>query len=313
MANKIPVGATIARAYGFAFGNILNNLGAIWVPVAIVWAASFFFYRPYMEHALQAGSGDPQAMLHSMRFVGVGFLLTFLLLTAQIAALTKEALGLRAGNAFLQFPFGPAMWRLLANYVLFILAMLVIYVIVAIAAIVGGIVLGVVAGQAAAPAGKPIVALAIAALAIAVSCALIYIATRLSFLLAPVAVAEQRITLIRGWELTRGNFWRIFLIVLSVLLPLLLLEIVYILALYGTDFFPRPGTLGSPEGMAQWQQHNRQLSLHGMEVTQRYWFIVYPLGLLFALIVYALFAGLSAFAYRALVPESPAVVEEAPQ
>ena len=49
MTGKIPVGATIARAYGFAFGNIVNNLGMIWIPVAILYGLLFYFHSAYMN------------------------------------------------------------------------------------------------------------------------------------------------------------------------------------------------------------------------------------------------------------------------
>ena len=59
MTNKIPVGRTIAHSYGFAFGNIVNNLGAIWMPVAILYALYFLFAKRYMAAVLQVGCRLP--------------------------------------------------------------------------------------------------------------------------------------------------------------------------------------------------------------------------------------------------------------
>jgi hypothetical protein len=129
---------------------------------------------------------------------------------------------------------------------------------------------------------------------------------RLSFLIAPVAVADGRISLIRAWLLTKGNFWRIFAVLLSVFIPLLIVEFGYLYAMYGGNLIPPLGTPVTPDAVAQWQQHQQQAMLAATERTQHYWYISYPLWLLFGLILYGLFAGISAFAYRALIPEQPA-------
>jgi len=300
MIDKIPVGATIVRAYGFAFGNIVSNLGAIWIPAVLLWVAMYFFYRPHSSMAVQAAFGDPQAMARALPYFFAAFLVMFVLLTCQMAALTKEALGLRTGNAFMQFPFGAPMWRLLANYVLFALAMIAIYVAVFVALLVGALMLGLVASQISGTAEKLILALVSAIGVIVVLCGTAYAAVRLSFLLAPVAVAEQRVTIVRGWQLTRGNFWRIFAILLSVLIPLIMLDLIYVYAIYGRDFLPPMGA--GPDALAQWQQHQQQVAAAAMERTQQYWYIIYPLGLLIGAVLYGLFAAISAFGYRALVP-----------
>src|SRR5665213_2030581 len=120
MAGKIPVGATIEHAYRFAFGNIVNNLGAIWIPAVLLWLGSYLFFQPRMLAVTQMSHNDPQAMLRMFPTFGLFFIGVFVLMTCQIAALTKEALGLRSGNAFVQFPFGAAAWRLLAAYLLYV-------------------------------------------------------------------------------------------------------------------------------------------------------------------------------------------------
>jgi hypothetical protein len=297
MTNKIPVGRTIARGYRFAFRNIVNNLGAIWLPAVILLACSYFFLRPYTT---QLVSGDPQVLPHILPQFLLFFVAVMVLISCQMAALTKEALRLRIGNAFLQNPFGAPAWRLLAAYLLYILAMIAIYVAILIVAMIGGLILGLLASSLSPVSGKLVVGLVALLAAIVIGCAVTYIATRLSFLLAPVCVAEQRITLIRGWELTRGNFWRIFVVMLGVLIPILIVELVYIYAVYGGNLLPPMGQAATPEAMAQFQQHQQQLMIAASERTQHYWYLTYPLGLLFAVVMYGLFAGISAFAYQEL-------------
>src|ERR1700733_13348015 len=67
MAAKIPGGAPVAHAYGFAFGNIVNNLGMIWIPVALLWTATYFLQRPYLDAT--AGAMGPQAALAAMPLI----------------------------------------------------------------------------------------------------------------------------------------------------------------------------------------------------------------------------------------------------
>ncbi len=69
MAEKIPVGGTIARAYGFAFGNIVNNLGMIWIPVVILWAAAYFLQAPYLKAAMNGVGAGPGAALAAFPIV----------------------------------------------------------------------------------------------------------------------------------------------------------------------------------------------------------------------------------------------------
>src|SRR5262245_25078477 len=127
MSGKIPVGTTIARAYGFAFGNIVNNLGMIWLPVAILYGLLFYFHGAYMNAMTAFMSRDMGQIQRALPFFFAGYAIMFVLLTAQVAALTKEAMGLRKGSAWLQFPFGAGMWRLLIGYIALFLVCIVLY------------------------------------------------------------------------------------------------------------------------------------------------------------------------------------------
>ncbi|MEI9931127.1 MAG: hypothetical protein WDM89_11430 [Rhizomicrobium sp.] len=309
MTGKIPVGETIARAYGFAFGNILNNLGVIWIPVAILYGLVFLFYPSYMGLMAALISRDFEAVRQALPYLILGYVLLFVLLIAQVAALTKEALGLRAGSAWLQFPFGAAMWRLLIGYIALMLVCILLYIAMILIAVVGGIVGGLVASLASGASSKLIVGAVTVIFALGVFCALIYCVVRLSFLLAPAAVEGPK-ALRRGWALTRGNFWRIFVLILSVLLPLIVIECLYLYFVVGPDLLVPPHMSGmTQQGLEQWNAQRSAGMLALMQRMHDYWYIVYPIGLLFSLIMYGLFAGLSAFAYRALVPPDHPVPE----
>ncbi len=299
MAGKIPVGETIARAYGFAFGNILTNIVLIWVPVTILWAITYFFYIPYVMANLPTANPDPMMMFSAMRFFFFYGIVMMVLLTAQIAVLTQEALGLREGPIFLQFPFGAATWRLLGSFFLFFLVIIVLYIGFFIAGLVGGGILGVIASQTGAQS-KLVVGLLVFTLVLFILCAFFYVIVRMSFLLAPVAVAEKRVSLIRAWQLGHGNFWRMFAIGLSIWIPLIVLEVGLIFWFLGNSFLPP--LHGTPDQIQAFAQHQQEVSRHMMLQMQSHWYIAYPLSLVVGVILYGLISGASAFAYRALVP-----------
>lgn len=292
MAARIPVGGMIARAYGFAFGNIVSNLGAIWIPVAVLWTASYYL-QPPLATQLHA-QRDPQAALAEAPMLLALTAIGFIAQSAQLAALTKEALGLRSGNAFLQFPFGAAMWRTLGSTLLFFLVMMIIYI---------GLVLAtVIAGGITAAAAKTYGLAIVAVLFIALLCALFYIATRLSFFLPVVAVAERRVSLIRAWQLTAGNFWRIFLAMFVILLPFVILEIVFLGFLLAPLFHSFHANM-TPLEMTALQQ---QFVMSASEFPQRFWYVAYPLGLLATLLLYGMYTGAASFAYRAVAEQGDA-------
>jgi len=298
MAHKIPVGGTIAHAYGFAFGNIVNNLGAMWIPAAIMYAIMFVFRTSY-TNAVMSMSTNPQAVIAGLQYLFVAMIVFGILIVAQIAGITKEALGLRTGNAWLQFPFGAATWRLIGSYLLYFVVMLVVYLgILVVSALFAGIFAGVTGAGTGGSARGALAGLGIAAIVVGLFafCAIVYIAVRLSFFLAPVAVAEHRVSLIRSWELGKGNFWRVFVVVLSIVIPLIVLEGAVFFTMYGSNLIPpiHPGV--TPDELAAFNQHQRQM----VENSQHWWFITYPLGLLVGLIFYGLFAGAAAHAYQAL-------------
>ncbi len=296
MAGKIPVGRTIVRSYGFAFGNIVNNFGAIWIPVAILYALAFYYRAPYAAAAARLASGDPAEMMATMPILLAACAIAFVLIAVQFAAITKEALGLRTGNAFIQFPFGAAAWRLIGAYLLYFIVLVVIYVLVLLLNLAVGLALRALPLQAGI---RPLAALAVALI---ILCAFFYASIRLSFFLAPVAVAERRVSLIRAWELAKGNFWRIFAVILALLVPILIAECIYIYSIYGTSLFPP--LHATPEQLEAFRHHQQEISLRAMETTQRYWYAAYPANLLVSLVFYGLFSGGAAFAYRALENEA---------
>ncbi len=311
MANKIPVGATIAQTYRFAVANFLNNLGVAWIPLAVLITGGLIIAPAYLRALsgfvqIQPFAGDADALaaanlqnvqtiLQIMPFAAVIMLLMIVCLPSAYAAITKEALGTRTGAAYLQFPFGMPMWRLLGATLLFFLILTGAYI----GIILAGILLAAVSTLAATASGSSVMVGAIAGtvtfvVMFSAFCALVYGSVIVGFLIAPVTIAEERISLKRGWKLARGNFWRIIGVLTAVFLPLLILNFSYIALVY-PDYFS--SILSAARGSdAESLQMIRDMAGNAT----RYWYLNGPMGLLFYVLFIGAYCGASVFSYRAL-------------
>jgi hypothetical protein len=219
---KIPLESTIGATYRFVFTNILSVFGVVWFPILIIaalYGAAVYSVWP----DLMSLTFDPHADPHKAvaQFVAIWLRVAPIVYRAGLLAivagamirvgLMRKALGLHEGPVFIYFSLGAPVWRM-------ILAMIL-------AALI--IVLGV-AGSACACAllyalaqrfipGWENLILGLAILAAVIGVA--YAAVRLAFFLPAVVVAENRIGLGRSWQLGGGNFWRIFLLILAVTIP----------------------------------------------------------------------------------------------
>lgn len=284
---KIPVGKTIAYAYSFAFGHILNILGVAWLPFAIMGAAGYFLLMPYFNAMQQFLTTQDMSGLSNSVLLAFAFVVVAVVCIAMVTVeVMREALGMDPGQKFFYFSLDKPVWRLIGAYFLFILAMLCL-------GIVGGIALAVLAmigGSASTTVAGVVTAIG----TIVFVLAMILIAIRLVFLLPAVVVAENHIGLKRGWHLTYGNFWRIVVVTLAIFIPLALVQFCVEWVFLGPDFMARsmqPAT--SPEEMAAQFQLLRDQLQGGMIYMVPVWIIISILNL-------GLSSGAGAFAYRAL-------------
>ena len=290
--NKIPVGQTIRFAYAFTFGEIGTVIGLIWIPTLINAVASFFALGGYYTALADSfESGLPPVG----SAIGLSLLLAFvsMLLLAMIAvAITQQALGLRQGPAFAHIALGSAELRALGGffglYLLLILFVLAVALVVGIVAAVGAAVMKSNAA-AAAPVGLAVVLAVLVGL-----CVVIFAIVRLSFLMVPAVVDGGEFGLTRSWEFTKGNFWRIALIGVCTLLPLMLVFVIAESAILGPEFFvpnPKPAADATANLHAMAAQM-RLLQKH-MPVLMGLTFVISPL-------LYGLLFSASAFAYRSV-------------
>lgn len=320
--SRISMGRAIGDAYDFAFGKYFAVLGVIWLPLVVFAVAEVFVLGPYMravfelvhyaaQHAHEKGLA-PELSAHAQRIQGFGLLigLVSVMFTVWIrVGVTKAALGLPRGPHFAYFFLGLDELRVFGAYLLYIVmiyaamfAFAIVFVVVMIisAALVAG---GVFAHMDASGAGL-LVAAMLGFVVLAIFGALIYVQARLMFLLVPVTVVEKRFGLWRSWELSRGNFWRIVVIAIGTLSPVILAEFVLILAFYLPLVIGFFVTLHDhPELLHNPQTLNPAAFMHAAG----HLLILFPVAGLIGLAIAPLVCGLTfspqAYAYRSLMPQ----------
>jgi hypothetical protein len=297
---KIPVGRTILQSYGFAFGGYLRTLRVIWLPMLASAALTFFLRGPLT--AQLAAQAHAQGQFSGLQFQGPVLLLElagFLLLVIMSVGITKEVLGLPRGSRFFYAGFGAAELRVIVGY----LALFLLFVVFVVAFVIALALIGSLAANSA-HVPKAAIVSGVGLLALVLWLALIYAMVRLTFLFLPVTVGEHRIGILHGWELTKGNFWRIFAIGIVVLLPLVIIGIFAIFALLGPGYLDfaikHQGDQAAIQAYAAQHMMGFYENLPAILVVQ---FITAP-------VVYGLMIAPAAFAYRTLVPLEP--IETAP-
>lgn len=219
MTIKIPIGETVNAAYGFTFGSFTSIIKLIWLPMLLVVGLDYL--------QAQIAVGQELSGLNFVRYVAylVGMLLLF---SIMITAVTERALGLRENVPLVHIALGMPEFRVFGALLTYALLMAFLALLVSAGAFGANYAVSALAGG---QAGQ----LAAATWQLAALGFFIYCSVRLSFLLWPSVVAEQRISLERSWVLTEGNFWRLFLVQIVLVLPLIFLWSFLISLLMGQE------------------------------------------------------------------------------
>jgi hypothetical protein len=274
---KIPVGQVVRQAYAFAFTEIGTVIGLIWIPAAVQAAANFFILRAYypaLADAIDSGT-VPGGAVALLPFLLIAIsLLAFAMIGVAIA---RQVLGQHPGDVVAHIAFGAAELKVFGNFfLLYGLVTLFSFVLI------------LVSGLAMALAGPGAVAVAFS---VGLG-ALIYCGARLGVLLIPAIVDGADIGILKSWQLTGGNFWRIVGVMLATLVPLgFVVDIV-------TSLFmqvpPAPAAVpGTWEGMT----HLFAGQLRAMQPNLP---VLIGVALVLSPLTYALAFAPAAFAYRAL-------------
>lgn len=299
---KIPVGATIAHAYRFAFGQALTVFKAIWLPLLACLAVGLLFSRRIVLFMTAVQAKDPSAVnLFGPLLLLIPLLLIFYF--AAYTATTEAALG-KAPQSWFANHFNQPMWRLLGGVVGAIGVLVVVCIILTIVSLLIGALLGMlVKGAPATRSGAALIGVLFVA---AYLCATIFIALRLLFLLGPVSVTEQRMGLRRSWQLSAGNFWRLFLVTLAIVIPVAILNQIVGILLGG---FPPALPAGTSEAARKAAQTAWQISRLNMMADR--WYLTLPFSGLSMWFQLGAGCAAQAFAYRKLTENSAPVAGDA--
>lgn len=286
--NKIPVGETVRFAYEFTFRELGTIIGLIWVPMVALAVINFL---PYALGDMTPPPDINPTAAGAIMLRGIGLSLVSVLLSACVnVPVVRQALGLRTGTAFVHIALGRAELRLWGAYLLFIAILMVLLL---------GFVLAVFGSALAASAtgNKAVVGGVVLLAGFAGLCGFLYAITRLGFLLAPVVVAEDKVSFERNWSLTQGNFWRIAGVLFLVTLPT---AVVFLSACF---------YLMGPEVVALLQQapHMDQQTIANRmnAITTSHISVMLGIQLIIAPFSVGLTCAASSFAHKALTAKAP--------
>jgi hypothetical protein len=298
--SKIPVGATIAHACRFAFGRFPDVLRSVWIALALQLALSFFVMRSIIAVMGGVIARDPSVVAHLWPFL-VLYPLIFILFFIQVAAVTDLALG-RAPDGWFQLRIGKPVWRLVGAFLLAAIALAVAFIALLLVLMLAGTVIRL--------AGLPRIAAGLIGMLLFLAgyCGLVFVGFRLFFLLAPTVMMQERVSLAAAWRLTKGNFWRIVVIVLAILLPVVVIEYAIMFAVGGLP--PSLPHANSPEAAAAFERVRLAWQVDFLSLLLRNWFLTLPVLGLIHIVFLGLGCSASVFAWRSLDETRPDALDQ---
>jgi hypothetical protein len=294
---KIPVGATIAHGYHFGFFNFPAVLRAIWVPLAVQLALFFVLMGGLAQFMTAAQARDPagSSILGELVLLYPLILIPFF---AQVVSVMELTLGQRTEIPLFYFPLGRKFWRLLGGCIVAFLAIVALMVVASIIIFV----LALAMDPRGSSGPRPWMAVGLAIFFLLLYGGMIFVSIRLYFLLAPVNVAEQQLGVRRAWLLSRGNFWRAFLIVVAILLPMIIVEYTVIFAAIGLPPIPHGGD-AQAYLVARTAWYGAMFSAFGT-----YWYVSLPMFGVIMVLYMGVTGAAQTFAYRALTEDEASAV-----
>jgi hypothetical protein len=298
---KIPVLATVSRAYGFLLGEIGTIVRLTWAPLLAAAALSYLYGGDVMDATIAAGS-DPSRVVAQMpaQFL-IGVVAFVAGVIATVALLRVMILGDRKTGLFVYLWFGGAELRLIIVTLLLVVA--------AVAAMIG--VTLVFALLAALSTAMPVLSVIVMAAVVAVVFAAIWVPLRLS-LIAPVVVAESSLGVERSWELTKGSALNMLLVLLLTFVPYMIVSWLAFTAIVGVDFpaFPAlPDLAGTDATKSEaamkaaaeaFQKAMEQWQIDFIKAMRAHWAEVSVLGFVGNVVSTALWTGATGAAYTAV-------------
>jgi hypothetical protein len=294
---KIPVGATIAHAYGFFVRQFGTLLRVLWLPLLAQLVVVYFLMKRASLFLAAIQAKDPSAATlfgPLLLLLPIAVILFFVQLTAAM----ETAMG-QPPPGWFTFPLGKKMWRLLGGFVAGLLAIIA----VAVAALLPLwlLVFLLQVGSKLVPHGINSAA-GLEVLTLAYLAVLVFCAIRFLFLLAPNNLSEARLGVVRAWHLSAGNFWRALLVALSILVPVWILNQLLTVGIAG---FPPPTKGASAEAITAAQTAWRIIEFNALA---SHWYLSLPVIALLMLFQFGTGCAAQVFAYRALAEDKAHVI-----
>jgi hypothetical protein len=288
--NKIPVGQTIAFAYSFLFARIGAVVGIAGFPAVLTGVAGYLARIYATSHRADLEAGEPSV-------AGVYFLVSLSTLLVMIVAssivavgVTREVLEPQDRGMGFHVSLGQTEWRMFAANLRFFAGSGALFLLAAIISALAFVLAGVPlnAPERAEPTMAALLAGLISWFVFIYAFVTIL---RMGFLLPAVVVGETKSGLRRAFDLIKANFWRAFVVMAALGLPVFILlgagELVLLRSALGPDFTSIPPA----EFMERVGEAMEQKILVWQVFT----------AVLFVLASGLIYSG-GAFAYRALVP-----------
>lgn len=291
---KIPVLKSIRYAYSFTFGHLGTIIGLIWLPMVFLAVAGYFVMSHYYgTFPAAVAEGNPAAIGQSAVVVIAWSFVSLLISSIMYTAIAQQALGRRQGPATVHFALGIVEFRVFGALIAFF-AVAVLFLIGF--RVVAETIMSVTAGMPSAG-----VRIGAALVTLVLMLAMFYALIRLSFLLVPTTIAEEKIGLARAWQLSGGNFWRIFVIGIAALGPIVLVALGAEIAILGPDFFLHGAAVPASDKAAQMHAMAEQMRTAALHLPE-----LYGLSFLMAPFFMGLGLAASAAAYLELTaPDRP--------
>ncbi|MEY4964966.1 MAG: hypothetical protein RL274_549 [Pseudomonadota bacterium] len=223
---RVPVVATIRDAYVFTATHLGGIIGLIWVPMVLVTILGFFSSQNLFNQSIEAMASGNAAHLGPALLLWLGYLLSALLLMAiMYVAVVQLALGQRNAPSWAHFAFGAAEWRMLRALLSFVGLVIPVF-------FLGSILANGVAMRSlqAAPLASLLVYVV-----------MLIFAARFFLLLPAISAMETEPVLRRAWQLSSGNFWPLFAVLMGFVVPLFLLFILLMVPM-ASQIPPPPAT-----------------------------------------------------------------------
>lgn len=300
---KVHVGGSIAHAYEFLFGRFFQMVGTGWLP-ALLYGIGLYVYFVHLQPLPMHGEAAAAMVTAVLSAIAIK-LLSLVIVAVLAISLTQQAFGIRHDVVFAHFVLGPRELRLFLakfRYYLLFLVLLAVVTALCIGAMFAAQKYGAGLVPKVRPLGQPLAVLAAALFAVVLAVWFGLSMLRLAFILPAVASVEHRTLLLRAWEITRGNGWRIFFVYVVTLVPVAIGAAIAGYFLLGSnDVMNLMAAIGrakqgSPPPIAEF------VVAHAFNLAALYAGVALAAG--------SLLAGASAFVYRTVTGHEEAELED---